>query len=347
MTMAGTVRSGAGGESHQTTEENPSRAVPGRPLVFMFPGQSSRDAKAIERLAAASSRCGEILANACDILGRDLRHHYRTDNPDIFRTNRDVQIGVFVANRLYAELLDECGVVSDLSLGLSLGEYNHVVEIGALSWNDALRLVDARGAAYDAGPEGAMAVLSPASEEDIRALLTRIRDVGFAEISNHNSPTQFVIAGTREAVDAALAIAEDEFFLQGVVIESRIPMHCRLFAPVAEMFRPRLAQEAWRATPGPYIANVTAEIIDHPSAATFVDYLSRHVCEAVLWRQSIEAVAARYPESVFIEVGPRSVLFNLLHPRWIAHRKFKTDDEQDPLRQAENIARELREPTHA
>jgi [acyl-carrier-protein] S-malonyltransferase len=317
------------------------------PIVFMFPGQSSRAVDAVEKLAARHRRCAELVEAASDLLGRDLARHYRADNPDIFRTNQDVQVGVLLANRLYAMLLDDVGVTADLSLGLSLGEYSHIVDIGGLSWGDALQLVDARGAAYDAGPDGAMAALSPASEDDMRKLLSRVATVGAAAISNHNSPTQFVIAGERAAIRAALAIAADEFFLHGVVIEERIPMHCRLFAGVADAFRPYLKGTAWRPASRPYIANVTGEIVDHPTPAIFIESLARHVCEAVLWRQSMEAVAARHPSAVFIEVGPRSVLFNLLHPRWLMHRKFKTDDEGEPLQQVERIATALEAAKHA
>jgi [acyl-carrier-protein] S-malonyltransferase len=220
-----------------------------------------------------------------------------------------------------------------------------------------------------------MAALSPTSEDDVRKLLLRVATIGTAEISNHNSPSQFVIAGDPDAIRAALAIAEDEFFLHGVVIETRIPMHCRLFAGVAEAFRPRLARVAWRPASRPYLANVTGEIVRDPVPAMFIESLARHVHQAlanvtgeivrdpvpamfieslarhvhqaVLWRQSIEAVVRRYPEAIFIEVGPRSVLFNLLHPRWLTQRKLKTDDEGDPLRQADRIAAELERLTRA
>jgi [acyl-carrier-protein] S-malonyltransferase len=326
---------------------DPSVFVARDPIVFMFPGQSSRDRGAIEKLVGASSRAADRLAEASETLGRDLGHHYRADNPSMFESNRDVQVGVFLANSMYADLLDEQGVRCDLSMGLSLGEYNHVASIGALSWDDTLRLVDARGAAYDRGPAGAMAALAPITNDDIEQLLVRAKEAGFLAISNYNSPSQYVIAGDRAAIDAALAIADDELFVQGTVIEQRIPMHCALFDGVAREFRSRLQAQAWRPTAGPYIANVTADIRTAPPAEWFIESLTRHVCEPVLWRQSIEAVADRWPGAVFIEVGPRSVLFNLLNPRWIDLRKFKTDGEGDVRRLAEQIAADLQELKHA
>jgi len=308
--------------------------------VFMFPGQSSRDPSMIERLVASRPACLETIEHASDIVGRDLLIHYRSDNPAVFNTNKDIQIGVFLANHLYRELLRESGVTGDLSLGLSLGEYNHLVDIGAL------RLVVARGAAYDAGPPGSMAVFPGLSEPDVRTLLSRVQG-SCIEISNYNSPSQHVITGDRDAVEQALAIAEDEFFTQGVIIEANIAMHCSVFAPVARVYNPLLAAASWQPTRGPYIPNVSAEIIYDPATATFVRCLTRHVYQPVLWRQSLETIAARYAQAVFIEVGPRSVLFNLLNDRWFPRPKYKTDGPEEPRRQAYHIAQELEELANA
>lgn len=275
--------------------------------------------------------------HASDLLSRDLRRHYNADNPDMFRTNQDVQIGVYLANCMYARLLRGAGVASDLSLGLSLGEYNHIVEIGALSWDETLRLVAMRGALYAAGPEGAMVAFSPVSEEEVETLLSRIDGIGFAEISNYNAPTQFVIAGERHAIERLLAIAEDELFIHGVLIEKKIPMHCRLFASIAHKFAPYLASARWFQVPGPYIPNVTGEILYTPSHGTFIEHLTRHVFQPVKWRHSVAGIVARHPDAILIEVGPKSVLYDLLHPRWVGNRKFKTDGEE-PLRQVEEIA---------
>ena len=93
----------------------------------------------------------------------------------------------------------------DASIGLSLGEYNHLLHIGALAFEDALRLVAARGAAYDQGPLGAMAAVFPVDEAAVLDAIERLAPVGIVEIANFNSPSQFVLAGDRAAVDAVLA----------------------------------------------------------------------------------------------------------------------------------------------
>jgi hypothetical protein len=58
----------------------------------------------------------------------------------------------------------------------------------------------------------------------------------------------------------------------------------------------------------------------------------------VRWQASIEAVVARGGEQVFVEVGPRAVLFNLLAKSF---RRARTDDENDLAGHLRALASEL------
>ena len=112
-------------------------AIPEDATVFMFPGQSSRYPDMFERLASqAPEQTREVLGLASEILERDLAAHYRADNPAIFASNCDVQLGVFLASHVHLVAAERAGLRARLSLGLSLGEYNHLVHIGALDFAD-------------------------------------------------------------------------------------------------------------------------------------------------------------------------------------------------------------------
>lgn len=299
--------------------------------VFMFPGQSSLYPAMVERLLNAEPSVARPLVDtASDVLGRDLARHYRSENPGIFATNRDVQVGVFLTNHLHLAALVAAGVTAELSLGLSLGEYNHLVHIGALGFGDALRLVEARGRAYDEGPDGAMAAVFPIELEDLLDVVERAREHGSLDIANMNSPTQYVLSGERCALTAALRILEKEpYYVEAVVIERRIPMHSSRFRPVQGAFRPALETAPWQRACLPYLPNILGSPLESPVAADYVELLSRHVCEPVRWRESIDYVVRTRPDVALVEVGPRAVLYNLLQRRWHPVVKFKTDGEAD------------------
>ncbi|TXN17241.1 ACP S-malonyltransferase [Methylobacterium sp. WL122] len=316
-------------------------------VVFMFPGQSSRYPALLSKLKDIDSVCCRILEEAAEVLKDDLSRRFDPNSSSLFQSNRDVQTGIFIANHIHARMLNAHGVYASASLGLSLGEYNHLVEIDALSFGDALRLVAARGEVYDRGPAGNMAAVGPITFEDLVHVVAQARQAGSVEISNQNSPSQYVISGTLQGVEAALEILEDEYFVQGVIIDHRMPMHSSLFTGVAREFAKHLTKVAWRQARGCYLPNVTAVPIEDPSPSVLTEILTAHVYQPVLWRQSIEAVVARHPDAVFIEVGPRRVLYNLLQPKWVRNKKLKTDSEGAAAPDFAAIATALKVMAHA
>jgi len=310
--------------------------------IFLFPGQSSRYPEMIDRLfEQAPEEARRVFGEASDVLGRDLRAHYSATNPAIFATNSDVQIGVFLANHTHLLAIERASVTASFSLGLSLGEYNHLVHIGAIAFTDALRLVAARGAAYDKGPDGAMVSVFPLPLEDLASIVARVQSVGCVEIANLNSPTQHVLSGDREAVTAAASLAELEYGVSCVLIERRIPMHSTPFRPAALAFRPALEKAPWRTPRLPYLPNVLGHFEPDPTPARITDLLERHVHNAVLFRDSVELLAAAHPEAAFIEVGPKAVLHNLLSRRWLKVRRYCTDVPGGAPLAFESIAAEV------
>ncbi len=289
--------------------------------ILLFPGQSSRTATMLTEAAEldpalttplleeAKRRSGSII---------DQLLNERRDAP--FSSNLEVQVGVFLANHLRLAILTQAGIDADVSLGLSLGEYNHLVHIGALSFGDALELVAERGRAYDAGPSGAMAAVFPLPIEELEGLVEKAKQDGLVEIVNFNSPTQHVVAGEHAAIDTLIALVEEETFAATRIIEQRIPMHSSRFAPVANSLRLVLDAAPWRSPVRPYLANVEARFIDNPQPSDFADLLARHVHQPVRWKESVDLavgfVSERGDTPILVEVGPSTVLHDMLSRRW-------------------------------
>lgn len=304
--------------------------------VFVYSGQSSKRPGMLERALAATPSLRATIDEASEILGRDVLAHYARGK-DAFACNRDIQVGVFLCSHLHQLALAERGVHCQLSLGLSLGEYNHLVQIGALDFEGALRLVEARGDAYDRGPAGVMAAVFPLEEEHLQLHIEAARRRGRIEIANYNSPSQHVIAGDRAAVEACLErIEEDEFGVMGVIIEDKIPMHTSPFEPTVELFRPHLEAAPWKSPAAPYVPNALGEpfpgSLDDPSSvkpADIIDCLSKHVCRPVLWRHSVDSLRQRHDDLGFVEIGPARVLSDLMNRRWVGTPPLPTDHKQD------------------
>jgi len=208
---------------------------------------------------------------------------------------------------------------------LSLGEYSHAVDIGALGFEDALRLVDERGRCYDESPPGIMATVLAADRETVESVVADAQAHGPIVISNINTPTQHVLAGAEAAVMAAATVLEDDHAAHIAIIEKRVPMHSPLMAPVADTFAPALTRAPWRSATKPYLPNVTASPIDEATDLDFISHLTRHVSEPVLWQQSVDHVVSEHPDACFLEVGPGGVLHNMMGRAWRNARRARVD----------------------
>jgi [acyl-carrier-protein] S-malonyltransferase len=316
-------------------------------LVFMFPGQNSRYPGMLPKLAGLNACNRHLLGWASDILGRDLYAQYSAENPEAYATNRDVQIGVFLANHMFLRVLEDTGIHAALSLGLSLGEWNHLVHIRALSFENALQAVEQRGLAYDQGPRGSMASVFPIELDALEDVVTRAGQVGVLEVVNLNSPRQHVIAGEHAAVQEALRILDAEHFVQATIIDSERPMHSSLFEPVGRAFREHLVQVDFLRPVMPYLPNRLGELIVDPTPETFVELLSTHVYRRTYWRKSIDHVAERYPDAFFLEVGPKKVLHNLLDKKWRRNGKLFLDSGEIPQVHLQTAIEAVRFQAHA
>jgi [acyl-carrier-protein] S-malonyltransferase len=303
------------------TAETPKAAE----TVFLFPGQSSVGPDILLRARAAHPAAEAIADRARAVLGEARASRYLDGRGVQLDRNRDTQIAVFLATQMYLAALGAEHVEADRSLGLSLGEYSHLVHIGALDLDDVLRLVDERGRCYDEAPPGIMAAVLAADYDTVASVVHQARVHGPIAISNVNAPTQHVIAGAEPAVSWAAAALEDEHAAHVTIIERRVPMHSPMMAPVARAFAPALSRAPWKTATTSYLPNVTGTPIAHPTAADFVAYLTRHVAEPVLWQHSIDRLISAGRPATFLEVGPGGVLHNMMSRAWRGVRCARVD----------------------
>jgi malonyl CoA-acyl carrier protein transacylase len=189
--------------------------------------------------------------------------------------------------------------------GHSLGEYAALHAAGALTFDDALLLVDERAAAMQeaaaAQPGGLVAMLGG----DSHAVTELARSLDLT-VANDNAPGQLVLSGPLEMIDTAVELARSDAGARSMKLDVAGAFHSPLMEPAAERLRAALA-----ATP---IADPAFPVWSNGSAAPFTDVrreLSENLLKPVRWRETLLALRAFGVER-FVELGPGEVLTGMV-----------------------------------
>jgi [acyl-carrier-protein] S-malonyltransferase len=195
--------------------------------------------------------------------------------------------------------------------GLSLGEYTALHVAGAVSFDEALRLVHRRGQLMQeasAAARGGMVSLIGTDEASARALCDRARGDEVLAPANLNCPGQVVVSGSRGACRRAMDLAS-EFGCRAVALRVAGAFHSPLMESASKGLWPMLTETRFVQPTFPVIANVSAERHQGPDAMR--DSLCRQITQPVLWQRCVERMIE---EGVgrFVEIGPGRVLTGLV-----------------------------------
>lgn len=210
--------------------------------------------------------------------------------------------------------------------GHSLGEYSALVASGVLTFEEAVRLVRARGQLMQHAGDletGAMAAIIGMDE----AVLSEICTETGVDMANLNAPDQIAISGAAAAIQQAQDLATERGARRVVPLKVSAAFHSTLMEPAVTPMREKLATIAFKEASIPVISNVTATPLDIP--AGLEDELATQIRSSVQWFRSIQYMKAQGVTS-YIEIGPGKVLTGLV-------RRIDPDAETTNLSSLEDI----------
>jgi [acyl-carrier-protein] S-malonyltransferase len=198
-----------------------------------------------------------------------------------------------------------------MAAGHSLGEYSALVAADALSLEDALRLVRARGKSMqEAVPPGtgAMAAIMGVEPARLEALCAQAAQGEVLSAANFNAPGQIVVAGHAGAVGRLVEVVTAA---KGRAIPLKVsaPFHCALMAPAARVVEAELARTTVGTPRFPVVANFDAR--PNLEASRTKELLVRQVDGAVRWDETVRLMAAEGVTHA-LEIGPGKVLAGLV-----------------------------------
>jgi [acyl-carrier-protein] S-malonyltransferase len=277
-------------------------------LAFVFPGQGSQ-AIGMMNGFAAHPVVRETFAEASAALGDDLWTLVEEGPAEALSLTTNTQPVMLTAGvAVFRAWLAAGGAKPAVMAGHSLGEYTALVAAGALAFADALPLVRFRAQAMqDAVPAGvgAMAAIMGGDDDAIAAACAEAAQGQVVEPVNFNAPGQVVIAGHREAVERAIALAKQKGAKRGVLLPVSAPFHSSLLKAAADRLAARLAQIAFAPPAIPVIHNV--DVAEHAEPGAIRTALAQQAASPVRWTATILRMAEQGVTHV-VECGPGRVL---------------------------------------
>jgi len=300
-------------------------------LALVFPGQGSQSVGMMTGYDALPI-VRETFAEASAVLGQDL-WALVADGPDeaLNQTVNTQPVMLAADVAVYRAWQAAGGAQPALFAGHSLGEYAALVASGALAFADALPLVRFRAQAMqDAVPAGvgAMAAVMGLDEAGIAEACREAAQGQIVEPVNFNAPGQIVIAGHREAVERAIAVAKTKGAKRALMLPVSAPFHSQLLRPAKERLAAYLAKVRVEMPAVPVLHNVDVRAASSPEEIRSA--LAQQAASPVRWIETIQAFAAQGVTHI-VECGPGKVLTGLA-------KRIASDIEALPLNDADAIA---------
>jgi len=273
-------------------------------LAFTFPGQGSQKPAMGEEWIKHES--WELVDEASDACGRDVAQLLLTADADELKQTRNSQLTTFVLSMVILDAVERTGVAPNFTAGHSLGEYSALCASGALSFEDAVRLVSERGEAMQVAADeqdGSMAAVLGLDDDLVVSACARVD--GDVWVANYNAPGQVVIAGDPAALTDAGEKAKELGAKRSMALPVGGAFHTPFMAPARDRLRKALAEVEVRDPAIPVFANVDA--ISRDNAEEWPQLLASQLCSPVQWRQTLYAMQ-ELGCATFVELGPGTVL---------------------------------------
>ena len=276
--------------------------------AYIFPGQGSQFPGMGKALYERSAEARELMDKANEILGFPITDIMFGESAEDLKATRVTQPAIFI----HSVVLALCSGLETPAMvaGHSLGEFSALAAAGAMSFEDALRLVAVRASAMQKCCEqvpGSMAAIIKLPTETIEEICASCS--GLVIPANYNSEGQVVISGEAEAV----AEACKKMMEAGAKRALPLPVSGAFHSPLMEPARLELAEAIdktpFQAPACPVYQNVTALPSSDPEVIKA--NLLKQLTSPVRWTQTVQNMVADGAD-YFLEIGPGTVLQGLV-----------------------------------
>lgn len=275
---------------------------------LIFPGQGSQFIGMGKDLFEHHSDSQSLFKQANDILGYSISDICFNGPEDTLNQTQHTQVAIFILSACIYQFFKGSEFNIDAIAGHSLGEITAYYAAGVLDFESALKIVIKRGelmAEAAQSSSGGMAAIIGLDIDNVAKIVDSFDGV---KIANYNSPVQYVISGSTDAVKDACTEFENSGARRVVILPVSGAFHSVQMAPSVPKFRDYLENFTFNNAQFPIILNRSVEAVT--DSALLKENLPLQIESPVRWIETINLLSKN--STNFVEVGPGKVLSGLV-----------------------------------
>lgn len=276
--------------------------------AYVFPGQGSQFPGMGKDLYGNNANARALFEQANEILGFRITDLMFDGTAEDLKQTKVTQPAIFLHSVIMAKCYE--GFKPDMVAGHSLGEFSALAAAGAMTFEDALKLVSIRAQAMQKACElrpSSMAAVIALPNETVEEICRSC--TGVVVPANYNCNGQVVISGEVEAVKEACKKMKEA----GAKRALPLPVGGAFHSPLMEVARQELAlgieNTTFTSPICPIYQNVTA--LPSTDPAIIKTNLLAQLTGPVKWTQTVENMLTD-GAGYFMEIGPGTVLHGLI-----------------------------------
>lgn len=278
--------------------------------ALVFPGQASQYTGMGRELYENVPEAKHAFEEASEALGFDVAELCFNGPDDKLRQTINTQPAILATSlAALSALRASTDAEFTHTAGHSLGEYAALAAAGAIDYKTAMTVVRQRAQAMSKVHDGTMAAIMGLKKDKIEEVLKTVEDKGVAQISVFNSPSQIILSGSVEALEAAVAPLKEAGARRVDLLNVSGPFHCSLMSGAAQELKTVLGNVQFKDMHMKFYPNVTASIEADNSKlmALLIDQMTK----PVRWADTVKEMVDDGVDT-FIEIGPKNVLSGLI-----------------------------------
>ena len=276
--------------------------------AYVFPGQGAQFPGMGKDLFDNDQKAKELFHLANEVLGFNISEIMFSGSAEELKQTNVTQPAVFLHSVILAKCLKE-NFSPKMVAGHSLGEISALVANECLSFEDGLKLVNARAKAMQKACEtnpSTMAAILGLDDEVVEDICDNTS--GIVVAANYNCPGQLVISGENNAIDSACKKLTEAGARRALKLPVGGAFHSPLMEPARAELERAISNTKFNTPICPVYQNVNAEATTDPEKIqkNLIDQLTA----PVRWTQTMKNML-QTGDIEIIEVGPGKVLQGL------------------------------------